>query len=51
MVAIKSLIGGIVVGGLFAALKFPVPAPPTLAGVGGVVGISLGFVAISKIMG
>lgn len=33
---------GIAVGFLFAALKLPVPAPPVLAGVMGIVGIFLG---------
>jgi XapX domain-containing protein len=33
---------GITVGGLFAFLRIPVPAPPSLAGVMGIVGIWAG---------
>ncbi|MEH7383856.1 XapX domain-containing protein [Bacillus sp. JJ1521] len=38
-----ALISGIIVGFLFALLKLPIPAPPALAGVTGVVGVYLGF--------
>ncbi|WP_058308725.1 XapX domain-containing protein [Gracilibacillus massiliensis] len=38
-----ALITGLVVGFLFAWLKLPIPAPPALAGVMGIVGIYLGF--------
>lgn len=34
---------GLVVGILFAAANLPIPAPPKLAGVLGIVGIYLGF--------
>ncbi len=34
---------GIMVGVIFRAVKLPVPAPPTLAGVAGIVGIFLGY--------
>lgn len=40
---ILSLITGIIVGFLFALLKLPIPAPPALAGVTGIVGVYLGF--------
>lgn len=41
---IISTITGFAVGLLFAKIKLPVPAPPTLSGVMGIVGIFLGYV-------
>ncbi|WP_226036267.1 XapX domain-containing protein [Aquibacillus saliphilus] len=38
-----ALVTGLVVGFLFAWFKLPIPAPPALAGVVGIVGIYLGF--------
>ncbi|WP_366923671.1 XapX domain-containing protein [Metallumcola ferriviriculae] len=40
---IFSAVTGMVVGLLFAILRLPVPAPPTVAGVMGIVGIFLGY--------
>ncbi|WP_246944531.1 XapX domain-containing protein [Bacillus pinisoli] len=34
---------GVIVGFLFALLKLPIPAPPALAGVTGIVGVYLGY--------
>ncbi|MGI8316577.1 XapX domain-containing protein [Halobacillus mangrovi] len=34
---------GLIVGILFASFKLPIPAPPALAGVAGIVGIYLGY--------
>jgi len=42
---------GFVVGFLFAFLKLPVPAPATLSGVMGIVGMFLGFVAAKTLLG
>jgi len=42
-IAILSLLTGIVTGGIFRFLSIPVPAPPTLAGVLGIVGLFLGY--------
>ena len=39
---ILSLLTGFLIGGVFQAVKLPVPAPPVLAGVMGVVGIFAG---------
>jgi XapX domain-containing protein len=39
---ILSLLTGMIVGFLFALLRLPIPAPPALAGVTGIVGIYLG---------
>ncbi|MFC4321862.1 XapX domain-containing protein [Litchfieldia salsa] len=40
---ILALITGVIVGFLFALLRLPIPAPPALAGVTGIVGVYLGF--------
>lgn len=37
-----SLVSGILVGILFTVLKLPLPAPPVLSGVLGIIGIWLG---------
>lgn len=36
-------LSGLIVGFLFGFLKLPIPAPPALAGVMGIVGIYLGY--------
>jgi XapX domain-containing protein len=41
---ILSLVAGAIVGILFKFLKLPLPAPPVLAGVLGIVGVYLGGV-------
>ncbi|ANX14197.1 XapX domain-containing protein [Fictibacillus halophilus] len=38
-----SIITGAVVGFVFAMFKLPIPAPPALPGIMGIVGIYLGF--------
>ena len=35
------------VGGVFAAFGAAVPAPPTIAGVAGILGITLGFIIVN----
>jgi XapX domain-containing protein len=47
---ILSLVAGLVVGILFKFLKLPLPAPPVLAGVLGIVGVYLGGVVADWIM-
>jgi XapX domain-containing protein len=42
---ILALIAGLIVGILFKLLKLPIPAPPVLAGVIGIVGVYLGGIA------
>ncbi|HYF93417.1 MAG TPA: XapX domain-containing protein [Symbiobacteriaceae bacterium] len=39
-----ALVSGAIVGFAFAKLKLPVPAPPTIAGILGIIGITLGYV-------
>lgn len=41
---IYSLVTGCFVGALFTILKFPLPAPPTFAGIAGIIGIWLGMI-------
>ncbi|GGL53696.1 XapX domain-containing protein [Halocalculus aciditolerans] len=45
LVAVALLVGA-VTGAVFAALRVPIPAPPNLAGVMGIVGIYLGYKAV-----
>jgi XapX domain-containing protein len=40
-----SLLAGVLVGVVFKFLKLPLPAPPVLAGVLGIVGVYLGGLA------
>lgn len=47
---ILATISGLIVGGLFSFLNLPIPAPPTLSGVMGIVGIYLGFVLINTLV-
>lgn len=38
-----SMLTGLIVGFLFALLRLPIPAPPALPGILGIVGIYLGY--------
>ncbi|CCO08403.1 XapX domain-containing protein [Desulforamulus hydrothermalis] len=44
-----STVSGFAVGVLFAKLKLPVPAPPSVAGIMGIVGMFLGYVLATRI--
>ncbi len=44
--AILGLLTGVAVGALFAVVRVPIPAPPTLAGLLGIVGIVGGYQAV-----
>lgn len=44
--ALLSLGAGIILGVAFALLGAPVPAPPSIAGVAGVLGLTLGYILI-----
>jgi XapX domain-containing protein len=44
MMVASSLLTGITVGLLFSFFKFPIPAPPTFAGIAGIIGIWLGMI-------
>lgn len=45
-----SLLSGFSVGIIFSVVKLPLPAPPTSAGVAGVVGVFLGFVFFEMVL-
>jgi XapX domain-containing protein len=42
-IVLLAIITGFVVGFVFALFKLPIPAPPALAGIAGIVGIYLGY--------
>ncbi|MDR9827479.1 DUF1427 family protein [Vibrio sp. FNV 38] len=47
---ILATVAGFVVGVLFTAIKLPIPAPPVLSGVMGIVGVYLGGVSYQWIV-
>lgn len=46
-VVVLALCTGLLAGALFAFLRIPIPAPPNLAGVMGIVGIYLGYKVVN----
>lgn len=46
---VLAIVTGFLVGFIFALFKLPIPAPPALAGIAGIVGIYLGFKAFMVI--
>jgi len=44
-----ALLTGLFTGGLFKFLQIPIPAPPNLAGLMGIVGIYLGFKLVEQV--
>lgn len=48
---VVSLITGSLVGGAFALTSAPVPAPPVVAGVAGILGITLGYSLLRSVLG
>jgi XapX domain-containing protein len=44
-----ALLAGIIVGFIFKLIKLPLPAPPVMAGIVGIVGIYLGGLIADKI--
>jgi XapX domain-containing protein len=49
VVPILALCTGFLAGAAFAALGVPIPAPPTITGVLGIVGIYVGFRAVEHL--
>lgn len=43
MIGLQAFLAGVVAGVLFGVLRMPVPAPPTVAGLLGIVGITVGW--------
>ena len=44
-----ALLGGIVCGALFKLVRLPIPAPETLEGILGIIGIVIGYVLLKKL--
>lgn len=47
---ILALVTGLIVGCIFKLLKLPLPAPPVLSGIVGIVGIFLGGVLTERVL-
>jgi len=47
MMWFESFVVGLVLGGVFAFLKLPIPAPATIAGVIGILGVCIGAIMIN----
>ncbi|OIJ21817.1 XapX domain-containing protein [Anaerobacillus alkalidiazotrophicus] len=45
-----ALLAGLIVGFIFAFLKLPIPAPPVISGVMGIIGIFLGYKAFQVLV-
>jgi XapX domain-containing protein len=45
-VSVLALLTGMILGGIFAFIQVPIPAPPELPGLLGIVGIYVGYRAI-----
>ncbi|MEO0139227.1 MAG: DUF1427 family protein [candidate division WOR-3 bacterium] len=43
---VLAFLTGFITGAIFSMAKLPIPAPPTLAGVMGIIGIFLGYVVV-----
>lgn len=46
IVAIEALMLGFVLGAIFAVFRLPIPAPPTVIGVVGILGVTLGVIVV-----
>lgn len=49
--ALLALLAGAVAGALFAVVRLPVPAPPTIAGLLGIVGLWAGYSLVHAFIG
>ena len=49
MEIIKSLLAGALCGGFFSLVKLPIPAPPVISGLIGILGIFLGYTLVALI--
>lgn len=45
-----ALLAGVLVGVIFSAIKLPLPAPPVISGIAGIVGIYLGGAAFQWVV-
>ncbi|GAA0230234.1 XapX domain-containing protein [Haladaptatus pallidirubidus] len=46
---VLALLTGIITGGLFHSLGVPIPAPPKLPGIMGIIGIYLGYLIVESL--
>ncbi|MCK8824609.1 XapX domain-containing protein [Fuchsiella alkaliacetigena] len=44
---VLSILSGFILGSIFSLINLPIPAPPNLGGVMGVVGIYLGYLVVN----
>lgn len=51
MAALQALALGTAIGAVFALARQPVPAPPTLAGIMGIVGLWAGYSLLARLLG
>ncbi len=49
MIELKSLVAGTACGVVFSMLNLPIPAPPVLSGILGIVGVFLGYMLVTKL--
>lgn len=47
---VLALVTGLAVGAIFKLLKLPIPAPPVLPGILGIVGIYLGGIIVQRLI-
>ncbi|KFA99310.1 XapX domain-containing protein [Vibrio mediterranei] len=45
-----ALVSGLIVGIIFTAIKLPIPAPPVLSGILGIVGVYLGSLIYNNVI-
>lgn len=50
IINMQSMLAGFICGAVFTLLRLPLPAPPVLAGVLGIVGVYLGYIAIKWVI-
>jgi len=48
---VYALLAGLGVGVFFSLLRLPIPAPPTISGILGIVGVYLGYILINYFKG
>lgn len=48
--SLLSLVTGLIAGGVFAFAKLPIPAPPVVPAVFGILGITLGYIVYNRIL-
>lgn len=49
-ILLLSILSGFIVGVVFALFKLPIPAPPALSGILGIVGIYLGYKFVISVL-